>query len=471
MDLAWTETQVCGETADRTTALLASVFRALEREVSSARIKSLGILVCQAMTAGGRSFHTLEHVFSLADPSDPLQSLAALFHDVVYYEVDRGFTPRIAAILAPYVVRTDGYLTLTSQPRHRDLPWRLMLGLFGLEAGLRLMPASGQNEFLSALIMAQVLSDLLTPQELVGVGTCIEATIPFRGPDEVGETAPEALARRVRRLNAIHGLSLSERGIQRMIRRAVAFSNQDVANFAEPDPGRFLDNTWKLLPETNPALRLKGAYSITSYRRALQGMAAFLNQLDPGTIFHQYQDEPPPARYAQLVARATRNVQIGRQYLGLKLVAMAVLEALAMVSGGDAPVSLLTGGLDGDAGQRLEDLLPPVEKGATVDEASALYRLLALGRASDTDFDLRHSPLTLFIFRQLGLEGAWALLEPAHAMFAGRLSPAAFLERVPSEVVAPVAAACAELAPTRHSLLQAYMVVRLGDGLVFECGA
>ncbi len=457
----WTEVQGLEEKViERTVTLLTSAFRTLRREVPAERIRSLGELVCQAMSTGGRYFHTLEHVFDLANPSDPLQTLAALFHDVVYCQVDRGFTLPVAVILDPYVVRGDGSLVLTSRPRYHDLPWRLMLGLFGLQAGQRLMPESGQNEFLSALLMARVLSDLLTLQELVGVGTCVEATIPFRGPDENGETVPEALARRVRQLNIRHGLGLSEAEVQRMIKRAVAFANQDVANFAESDPGRFLDNTWKLLPETNPALRLREAYSIVSYRRALQGMAAFLAQLDPTTIFHQYRGEPPPTKYAQLVAQATRNVQIGREYLNLKLVAIALLEALALVSGGDTPISLLVGGLDEDGGPQLEELLPPVEAAAGVDETSALYKLLALGRASETDFDLRHSPLALFIFRALGPEGAWALLESAYAMFAGDLSPSAFLAQVPAEVLAPVAAGCARLAPTRRASLQAYATRR-----------
>ena len=46
-----------------------------------------------------------------------------------------------------------------------------------------------------------------------------------------------------------------------MIHRAIAFANIDVKDFALDDPGRFLSNTWKLLPESNVPLRSRGGFS------------------------------------------------------------------------------------------------------------------------------------------------------------------------------------------------------------------
>jgi len=46
-------------------------------------------------------------------------------------------------------------------------------------------------------------------------------------------------------------------------------ANRDVGNFASQDPTVFLDNTWKLLPETNNALRGQRLYTVTDYRLAI----------------------------------------------------------------------------------------------------------------------------------------------------------------------------------------------------------
>jgi len=71
-------------------------------------------------------------------------------------------------------------------------------------------------------------------KELLKITTCIEATIPFRSQAEIED----------------------------IVRLAVVLANKDIENFSVLDAGLFLDNTWKLLPETNMSLRFKAAYSI-----------------------------------------------------------------------------------------------------------------------------------------------------------------------------------------------------------------
>jgi len=191
-------------------------------------------------------------------------------------------------------------------------------------------------------------------------------------------------------------------------------------------------------------------------------MEAFLNQLDPETVFNQYRDEPSPGQYQRMVALAHRNVHTGRQYLGLKLLAIGLLEGLAMVSGGDAPVALLMGGIeDAEDARRMEDLLPDVSSVPSVDESSTLFGLLAFGRASSSSFDMQNSPLSLFLFKVLGWEHARQLLGQAKLMFDDQIDAATFLERMPASVVVPVAKASAELASTRRATLMAYAEMRL----------
>ena len=443
-------------TIQKTISLFRDAFDGLGVDIALLRLESLGILVHEAMTVQARSFHTPEHIFNLADATNPVQALAALFHDVVYYEIDQGFTPEIERVLTPFVEKAGERLRLARTPGE-DTLLDLVLEIFDFQPGQLLSSTNGQNEFLSALLMVQLLKESVQPKDLVKIAACIEATIPFRGLNALGESHPMVLERRIHSINTRQALGLSETDIQQAVKWAVGFSNRDVANFAERDTGRFLDNTWKLLPETNASLRLHGIYTIGSYRKALQKMERFLDHLDPETVFNQYLDEPPPGEYERMVALAFRNVQTARQYLGLKLLAIGILEALAVITGGDAPVALFMGALrEGEDSQKMEEYLPDFPVTSSVDESSTLFGLLAFGRASASSFDLQNSPLSLYIFRLLGWDHAHALLAHAKALFYGEIDASAFLGLLPAELVAAVANACAELATTRRAALRAY---------------
>ncbi|MGC9520383.1 MAG: hypothetical protein ACP5HG_00700 [Anaerolineae bacterium] len=444
-------------TIQKTITLFRKAFEGLDLSIPLLQLEELAIMVHEAMSVQARSFHTPEHIFELSDGSNPIHALAALFHDVVYHEIDEGFTPNIEQVLGLYLDEGRGEIRLTENVSLDDMMFFLTLDVFGFEIGQPLLPSQGQNEFLSALLMNETLRSVVKPRDLVKTTVCIEATIPFRGLNAQGESPAEVLARRLRAINNDYGLGMSGDEIEEVVVWAVAFSNKDVENFSEQETGRFLDNTWKLLPESNPSLRHRGIYTIRSYRQALQRMEAFLSQLDPETVYLQYRDEPSPGDYDRMTALAHRNVHTGRQYLGLKLLAIGLLEALAAITGGDAPVALFMGGLDDqEDARRLEEFLPEVKPEPSVDESSTLFGLLAFGRASSSSFDLQNSPLSLFIFRSLGWERARALLDDAKLMFAGQLNAHTFLQRMPTDVVVPVAQACSVMASTRQAALRAY---------------
>lgn len=449
-------------TIQKTIALFRGALRGLGVDIPLIHIEALGIMVHEAMSVQARSFHTPQHIFELSDASNPIQALAALFHDVVYYEIDQGFTPAIERVLAPYIQQEEGQIRLSDTVSLEDTMFHLTLEVFGVQMGQVLSASQGQNEFLSALLMNEELNGVVQARDLIKITACLEATIPFRGPNAFGESPAEVLERRLSTINAARKLGMSEAEIQEAVSWAVAFSNKDVENFSERDTGKFLDNTWKLLPETNPSLRLRGVYTIGSYRRALQKMAAFLDQLDPETIYNQYRGQPPQGQYERMVALAYRNVHTARQYLGLKLLSMGILEALAAITGGDAPVALFMGSPDdGEDARRLDDFLPDVAPVPSVDESSTLFGLLAFGRASSSSFDMQNSPISLFIFRLLGWEQARSLLEEAKAMFAGDIDATTFLARMPTGLIVSIANACAALASTRRAGLRAYAETRL----------
>ena len=99
----------------------------------------------------------------------------------------------------------------------------------------------------------------------------------------------------------------------------------------------------------------------------------------------------------------------------------------AGITGGNAPVSLFMGDVqkEDEAEKRLEDYLPDTGTPASIDPNSRLYCLLHSGRAGQSDFDLKNSPLTLFIYTSIGDEKAQAGLANAQAAAAAPAQAAA----------------------------------------------
>ena len=446
-------------TIEKIMRLLLQAFSRLNASVSLRAVEKLAITIHKTMTASARSYHTLEHVFHLAENLDPYHRLAALFHDLVYYQIDRGFPPEVLRIVSPYF-SDDDEMTLAAQivPQAR-LTW-LTLELFGVAPGQRLSPFTGLNEFSSALFMNYALCDILTERDLLCLTACVEATIPFRPKNAQGESCIDLLGQRIEFVNRRYHCGLTTEDIERILATAVIFANHDVDSFAEPDPRTFLDSSWKVLLESNTSLHAADVYSICDYRKGLQNMGKFLSNLNPGTIFHQYHGEPPDDAFAQLVAFAQRNLQIGCEYVNVKLLTIAIFEALAELTGGDAPLSLFMGDLkrNGQPGKCLEQFLPDAGYiPPDTDNAVELMHLLEVGRASDTTFDLKNSPTSFFVYTNISAPRRAELMPFAQAMFAGMLPPDEFLNAVEPFVVSSIAKACAEMAFSRRKELLRYV--------------
>jgi len=63
--------------------------------LSEDQLAELTQLIGSTVTGQGRLFHNTEHILRLAEGEDPISTLAALFHDSVYIQVDWGLTPNV----------------------------------------------------------------------------------------------------------------------------------------------------------------------------------------------------------------------------------------------------------------------------------------------------------------------------------------------------------------------------------------
>ncbi len=429
--------------------LLQTAFEQLHCQIPPLEIEALAVLVHRGMTAKGRRFHTPEHILTLADPDHPEVTLAALFHDLVYYQVDSGLTPLIRALLAPYVGEEAQRLWLKA--RNEAAPERFMdilTDLFAFTYGQELHPRRGMNEFLSALAMGLSLKRYLPCETLLAIATCIEATIPFRPQEHF-----EELAQRLQAIVTRYQLQLTPADVDRIVTLSVIFANRDVENFAVPDPRAFLENTWKLLPEEHSVLRAGGIYTIKDYRLALQATAEFFRNLDITRVFHRYRGVPSLEQWEQMTSIAQANVQIAQSYLEIKLLTISILEALAEVTGGDMPLALVMGDLDDEAHSLMQFIEFPnlqFQTSTSPEQRLLLLKLLGNGFTSTSGFDLQNSPLSLFIYQALGPETIHALSTQVWRYFRKEIQTTDFLKYVPDTILSPIARACALMIPTRR---------------------
>eukprot|EP00957_Ditylum_brightwellii_P085239 6482791-Ditylum_brightwellii.AAC.1 len=243
----------------------------LSAKVTNEQLEFLAVLIQESMSSSSRVFHSVNHVFDISVDADEITTLSALFHDVIYYNVDGGLSPKQSEILND-VISEEGmgrtpYVKLNLIDSYADPLLAMVAAIFGLSSGQILNPFGGLNEFLSAVVAVRVLP--LQPAYLAQIAACIEGTIPFRTIDSKGRTPADILYDRMIASNCNFQLGMTEKEIIDTIHRSVDLSNRDIGNFASPDAGCFLDQTWKLIPETNEHLRQKSLYSVFDYYIAL----------------------------------------------------------------------------------------------------------------------------------------------------------------------------------------------------------
>jgi len=140
-----------------------------------------------------------------------------------------------------------------------------------------------------------------------------------------------------------------------------------------------------------------------------------------------------------------------------------LLEAIASCTGGDAPLELFTGALhaEGEVVRRIDDFLPPlahtvgndgVHPEGAVDPP--LWRLLAEGRATETSFDLRASPISAYLLIALGESHMRAGADAAQRFFDGAVSASGFLRSELSHALVALIGAASYMAVTRAALLR-----------------
>ncbi|MEY4662664.1 MAG: hypothetical protein RLZZ239_1137 [Pseudomonadota bacterium] len=409
-------------------------------DAASPRLAGMAELIIQSMTGPWRSFHTPEHIFDVGAGGAPVEVIAALFHDLVYAQVDSGIHVNLARYVAPYI--REGATGLVIEPvqgQEQDPELQMTMGLFGFKLGQVLSPFAGQNEFLSALLAVKVLDGILPLAARAQIAACIEATVPFRPDAPDGTSCSQTLLQRLKQANTDFALGMDDAACLQAVVMGVKVANRDIGNFASLKAADFLSNTWNLIPETNHELVNADTYTIKGYRVSLQKMEGFLSFLQPAVVFRQFAQEPSDLEHQLRLELTQRNLEVARLYIRLKLVSIAMLEAFSLRLGQQVSLATIMGKLPGKTifPIQLENYLPtvksPYKPASTIEET--VMDILETGRSEDSIHDARHSPVASYLVKSLGMQACMHLLEQSRLYFADKLSPEELIASADSTVI------------------------------------
>ena len=99
---------------------LVSSIEQLGGRVDVPKLEQIAELIIQTMRGPWRYFHTSEHIFEVGGSVDPIEVLAALFHDLVYVQVDQGVSFNISSALSPFVKEVRSQLVIRDETELPD---------------------------------------------------------------------------------------------------------------------------------------------------------------------------------------------------------------------------------------------------------------------------------------------------------------------------------------------------------------
>ena len=398
---------------------------------------ALAKLVFDSMTTSGRVYHSMQHVFDISQTMDtPILILSALFHDVVYYSIDKAFLDDQKKYLEDILDTNTQQLTLAAELKD-DILIENFVKLYGFKLGEEL-PKLGTNEFLSGVIGVRVLSPWLGMSELMQIAACIEATIPFR-PIVDGQNPMDMLYDRLKAVCP----DQSEDWLVETVHLSAETANCDLCSFDSTDRDFFLDSSWRLLPEARPALLAEDCPLIEMLNEllALEGRSKFLKSAVP-RIFQTFRQVPSAEQMEEKRRRTHENLDIMCDYARVRLLQVMTLTEFAGVMGEDPTALPLRTCLLMDIPE-VGGNLPSPSLTATELE---IRNWLVYGRRQCFSWDPAASPLGAYLFDTLGTEGIKEAVDVGKNAKTGSHELLKFL---PTSVVQTIAAQLGAALPDR----------------------
>jgi hypothetical protein len=432
--------------------LMNQSFEDCSLKVSPLATERLAEVVFQVMSARYRIFHNMEHIFSASEEMKGIGVFSALFHDIIYYQVDK----RIHPLLLPY----QNEFSINEKTNECILPelnserWLSITSkIFGFKAGQTLNPFNGLNEFLSAVAAARMLSQYLSEWQTVQVITCIEATIPFRSQLEPDKNSFNLLRKKLSEVNQEYQLKASDADLDEAIKLSIALANRDISSFYSEDFGEFISGTWNLILENNPIFK-NPLYTVSEYGNALQKVRGFFSTLKFENVVHEWGGFPSAQSLTEMKNQVSTNLNNAVLYLDLKLVEISILEVIANSTGGDAPYFLMIGeSTEGSQQAPIERFFKDANIRANEKINETVFYVLKQGRKAASSFDFSHSPVAAYLYEHLNDVEVKQAIQRAQEFHANKIDGKNFLNSFRSEVIDPIIRGVKEISWSRNASL------------------
>ena len=322
-------------------------FEDLDVNVAPHALESLSSTVFQVLTARERHYHTMSFQSESSQSSlmkDPVWVLTRTFKDAVYLQVDKRVHPLIRPALEGFVIDEQLSVSVPAfQPENMPFYLKLALRVFEVPPGKKLRFTAEENKFLSGVVAAYFLCDLLETWDLLRVLTCMKATTPILGLSHLESDQAVVWLEKLEALQAEFNLKQTSEELRKLMSLAVDVANQDRMMFVSTPEG-FLSQVLSLMLETHPVLR-NPACSVRQMRLSFQQYFEYLSSLRSHQIFQRFGSNPHDLQYTRLKKKADQNLEIAQQVFQSMVVSLALLESLSMMTGGDAPYLLFIGDL------------------------------------------------------------------------------------------------------------------------------
>ena len=400
-------------------------------------LERIAIILDRVLSQESRHYHNVAHVFEISAGASPLQVLASFFRDAIKTTIDSNNnnpgadrfdhqTKNISCdtqnqshheFLRNFFVDNDGSSTknLIIRPDLSDSRDLLLTAIFGFKPGDNLNARKewqGIDMFLSALMATRILKDALSIKLTAQLCACIEATIPFRSRSQL-----EVLHKRVVACNSSLQLGMTTEEMTSLVQQACDLWNRLVGNMASEDPAIFLDHTWRLLPEHERTLQRKTLYTLNDYYSAILAMDRFLSWLsrcsqysndnsNNHVVYLAYEGIPTSSELHFFHERFQSNATVALSYSRARLLSVAVVLAMAHLTGGDGPKSYFFGDIPSlnRLSVELGDLVPTTTNTVHPMCNKQVLELLQSDerRLMDVGFDNRNTGVAAFVYAQLG---------------------------------------------------------------------
>ena len=398
---------------------ISNALKHLGNPTSSLEIEKLCFFVVTAMGSELRDYHKPEHPLDVSKRQTPVATLAAIFHDIVYVQVDPSWKTFLKDHLGNFLPNE----TLVLDAKHiygieRNPVRKAIISIFGMENRTDVMPGKGINELLSAIVMESLLSSFISDKQILFVAACIEATIPFRGKDSEGRSCAEVLSSRMNRISKTINLEISMEDIAGTISSARELVENDLSSFAHPRLNTFISNTWNVMNENNATLR-NTFFTVSEYRKAVYGVIPFLNSLDPHQMFW---NDPNSLDIKQktMTENAEKNIRLGAEYLNMVGLSLSLVEAVSLECGGDAPFETIVGST-----RKSREHVPrsvgaclTARDGRELDpDEKLVFQILKNGRDLRARFDRKECPIGAYLYQALNkveLKSSFSLAQKFH---------------------------------------------------------